>query len=165
MCGLGNGDTSGYYDDIEYAFFMDGGGGLSIYESGNYRGAFGAYAASDHLKVSVENGVVKYYRNATLLYTSTVAPQYPLLVDTSLNTVNAGVYNVVLANNAQNVNWTNVASTITVTGNSIQKTSGTNAWDSGAVSTQTIASGNGYVDFVPGETGTWRMCGLGNGDT
>jgi len=100
MCGLGNGDSSTYYSDIEYAFFMDGGGGLSIYESGNYRGAFGAYAASDHLKVAVENGVVKYYRNATVLYTSTVAPQYPLLVDTSLNTVNAGVYNVVIAGTA-----------------------------------------------------------------
>src|SRR5437764_10812596 len=62
----------------------------------NCKRASHAYAASDHLKVSVENGVVKYYRNATLLYTSTVAPQYPLLVDTSLNTVNAGVYNVVI---------------------------------------------------------------------
>ncbi len=36
-------------------------------------------------------------RNATLLYTSTVAPAYPLQVDTSLNTVNAGVYNVVIS--------------------------------------------------------------------
>src|SRR5258705_520569 len=65
----------------------------------------------------------------------------------------------------QNVSWTNVSSNIQVTGNSIQKTSGTNAWDTGAVSTQSIASGDGYVDFVPSDTGTWRMCGLGNGDT
>jgi RHS repeat-associated protein len=48
------------------------------------------------LKVAVEGGVVKYYRNSTLLYTSTVAPTYPLQVDASLNTVNAGVYNVVI---------------------------------------------------------------------
>jgi RHS repeat-associated protein len=41
--------------------------------------------------------VVKYYRNGTLLYTSTVAPPYPLQVDTSLNTVYAGVYNVVIS--------------------------------------------------------------------
>jgi len=165
MCGLGNGDSSAFYSDIEFAFFMDGGGGLSIYESGNLRGSFGSYAASDHLKVAVENGVVKYYRNGTLLYTSTVTPQYPLLVDTSLNTVNSGVYNVVLANNVQNVAWTNVSSAVTATGNGVQKMSGTNAWDSGAVSTQTIASGNGYVDFTPGEAVTWRMCGLGNGDS
>ena len=47
--------------------------------------------------MAVEGGVVKYYRNGTLLYTSTVAPTYPLQVDTSLNTVNAGVYNVVIS--------------------------------------------------------------------
>jgi RHS repeat-associated protein len=97
MCGLGNTDSSAYYGDIEYAFFVAGGGTLQIYESGNLRGSFGTYAASDRLKVAVENGVVKYYRNATLVYTSTVAPMYPLQVDTSLNTVNAGVYNVVIS--------------------------------------------------------------------
>jgi YD repeat-containing protein len=64
----------------------------------------------------------------------------------------------------QNVTWTNVTSTITVTGNSIQKTSGTNSWfDAGATSTQTITSGDGYVEFTPGDITTWRMCGLGNG--
>jgi hypothetical protein len=41
--------------------------------------------------VAVEGGVVKYYRNSTLVYTSTVTPQYPLLVDTSLNTQNASL--------------------------------------------------------------------------
>jgi len=78
--------------------------------------------------VGVENGVVKYYRNGSLLYTSTVAPTYPLQVDTSLNTVNAGVYNVVITSDLQNVTWTNVSSTIQVTGNSIQKVSGTSSW-------------------------------------
>lgn len=97
MCGLGNTDTSAYFADIDYAFFVGPSGGLQIYESGNLRGSFGTYAASDRMKVAVEGGVVKYYRNATLLYTSTVAPKYPLQVDTSLNTVNAGVYNVVIA--------------------------------------------------------------------
>jgi len=47
--------------------------------------------------VAVEGGVVKYYRNGALLYTSTVPAMYPLQVDTSLNTVNAGVYNVVIS--------------------------------------------------------------------
>jgi RHS repeat-associated protein len=49
------------------------------------------------MKVAVEGGVVKYYRNSTLVYTSTVAPAYPLKVDTSLNTVGASVYNVVIS--------------------------------------------------------------------
>src|SRR6266498_5886126 len=90
-------DTGAYFDDIEYAFFMDGGASLTVYESGNYRGNFGPYAASDRQRVAVEGGVVKYYRNGVLLYTSTVAPQYPLLVDTSLNTVNAWISNVVIS--------------------------------------------------------------------
>jgi len=40
---------------------------------------------------------VNYYRNGTLVYTSTVAPAYPLKVDTSLNTVGSAIYNVVIS--------------------------------------------------------------------
>jgi RHS repeat-associated protein len=47
--------------------------------------------------VAVEGGAVKYYKNGTLLYTSTVTPQYPLLVDTSLNTAGTSVTNVVIS--------------------------------------------------------------------
>jgi RHS repeat-associated protein len=118
------------------------------------------------LKVAVEGGVVKYYRNGALVYTSTVAPTYPLQVDTSLNTVNAGVNNVVITSDVQNVTWTNVSPTIQVTGNSIQKVSGTNSWyDAGAASSQMITAGDGYMEFTPGSTTTWRMCGLGNTDS
>ncbi len=109
MCGLGNTDTSAYFADIDYAFFVGPSGGLQIYESGNLRGSFGTYAASDRMKVAVEGGVVKYYRNGTLVYTSTVAPTYPLQVDTSLNTVNAGVYSVVITSTTPSstgtINW------------------------------------------------------------
>ncbi|MGH9958675.1 MAG: RHS repeat-associated core domain-containing protein, partial [Pyrinomonadaceae bacterium] len=164
MAGLGNNESSAHYSDIEYAFFMVG-STLNIYESGTDRGSFGTYTAGDRLKVAVENGAVKYYRNGALVYTSTVAPAYPLQVDTSLNTVNAGVYNVVITSNLQNVSWSNVSPTIQVTGNSIQKISGTNAWDAGAVSAQAIVAGDGYMEFTPGETGTYRMAGLGNTDS
>jgi hypothetical protein len=57
-----------------------------VYEEGTLRGSFGAYSVGDRLRVAVENGVVKYYRNASLLYTSSQAVQYPLLVDTALYT-------------------------------------------------------------------------------
>lgn len=92
MCGLGSGDSSTSYDDIEFAFYLEGNGNLYVFESGQNRGYFGAYTGTDSLKVATEGGVVKYYRNGTLLYTSALTPQFPLLVDTSLNTQNSSLY-------------------------------------------------------------------------
>ncbi|MCA1632975.1 MAG: fibronectin type III domain-containing protein [Acidobacteria bacterium] len=171
MVGLGNGNSSQHFGDIEYALFLGGGSDLHIYEAGQYRGQFGAYAANDLLKVAVENGQVRYYRNDVLLYLSAVAPSYPLLVDTSLNTVNSEVNNVKIAAASfggvappQGVFWTAVSPNIRVSGNSIQKVAGAASWyDAGAASSRTIASGDGYMEFTPGDTSTWRMIGLNSG--
>jgi hypothetical protein len=64
----------------------------------------------------------------------------------------------------QNVVWTNVTSTATVTGNSIQKTSGCEGCqDAGGVSQQQISSGTGYVQFSVLLQGTQLLyVGLGN---
>src|SRR6478672_6669513 len=63
------------------------------------------------------------------------------------------------------VSWTNTVN-VTVTGNTIQKTGGAGStWDAGAVSTQAIASGDGYVQATVDVTSTYRMFGLSNGDT
>jgi hypothetical protein len=48
---------------------------------------------------------------------------------------------------------------------SIWKTAGQDADDAGAVSTQEIAQGNGYVEFTVQETNTERWIGLSNGDS
>jgi RHS repeat-associated protein len=45
----------------------------------------------------VEAGVVKYSKNGAVFYTSGVAPQYPLLADTSLYQTGAAVTNVVIS--------------------------------------------------------------------
>jgi hypothetical protein len=84
MFGLNNGDTGPGIADIDFALAL-GSGSLAVYESGAFRGAVGTYAAGDKLRVAVEGGVVKYYKNGTVLYTSTVAPSYPLRMDTSLS--------------------------------------------------------------------------------
>jgi hypothetical protein len=47
--------------------------------------------------VAVEGSVVKSRKNGALVYTSAVTPTYPLLVDTSFNTVNSAVYDVVIS--------------------------------------------------------------------
>ena len=69
-----------------------------------------------------------------------------------------------LSSNIQNVAWTNVVG-VTATGNSLTKTAVDNWGNAGAVSTQTIASGDGYVEFTASETSTWRMCGLSRSDS
>jgi alpha-tubulin suppressor-like RCC1 family protein len=87
MFGLGYGNASVSYTDIEYAVYLNG-ASLYVYESGVQRGYFGIWASGDVFRVGVESGVVVYRRNGAVFYTSTVAPSYPLLVDTSVHTPN-----------------------------------------------------------------------------
>jgi hypothetical protein len=98
MMGLSATDANSNFTSIQYAFYLQNGGGLRIYESGNDRGAFGTYAASDILKIAVESNVIKYYKNGTLLYTSTIAPTLPLFVDVSTNSIGATANNVKISN-------------------------------------------------------------------
>lgn len=61
------------------------------------------------------------------------------------------------------VSWINPVN-VTPSGNSITKTSGANdAWNAGAVSSQAITSGDGYVEFSTGEIGTHKIAGLSSG--
>ena len=65
MFGLGNGDTSSSYTDIEYAIYMYNDGSSYIYESGNYIGRFDSFSTGDTFKVAVEGGVVKYFHSSS----------------------------------------------------------------------------------------------------
>jgi hypothetical protein len=90
MLGLSNYNTDPDFTSIQYAIYPVAWGILQIYESGVYRGDFGPYNVGDRLRVSVENNQVKYYRNGTLLYTSTVAPTFPLHADVSIYSPSGG---------------------------------------------------------------------------
>jgi hypothetical protein len=63
----------------------------------------------------------------------------------------------------QNVAWTNAIG-VSVSGNTITKTASTGWSNAGAVSTQSIASGDGFVEFTPTQY-AYRMFGLSNGDS
>jgi hypothetical protein len=54
---------------------------------------------------------------------------------------------------------------VTATGNSLTKTAATGWGNAGAISSQQIASGDGYVEVTASETSTYRMIGLSNGNT
>lgn len=85
--GLSNGNTDTTRADIDFAIMMwvsqASGTWAEIYENSVYKSGI-AYATGDIFRVAVQGGVVKYYKNGTLWYTSVIAPVYPLLVDTSL---------------------------------------------------------------------------------
>jgi RHS repeat-associated protein len=124
--------------------------------------------------VAVEGGVVKYRKNGALLYTSTVTPTYPLLVDSALYATGDTLSNVVVTSSAsgaaaalpgiQSVSWQNVVGA-SVAGNSLTKTAGTGWGNAGASSAQSITAGDGYMELTVSDTTTYRFCGLSNGNS
>jgi RHS repeat-associated protein len=96
MFGLGNTNASASYEDVEYGLHLMDDGTLEVLESGTNRGNKGAYTLGDVLKVAVVSGVVKYYRNSTVIYTSGVTPSYPLYMDTSIYTSGARLVGALL---------------------------------------------------------------------
>jgi len=63
---------------FDYAFYTERGQGtVYVYEKGVSRGQVGTWVGGDRFRVAIEGGVVKYRKNGTLLYTSTVTPVYP----------------------------------------------------------------------------------------
>ena len=172
MCGLSNGDTDQGNADIDYALYTDAGAiKIYIFEKGTYRGSFGAFAPGDKLKVAVEAGVVKYYRNGTHLYTSLQTPTLPLKADTSLSSLGATVQEATLSGTltgstgpaTEPVVWVNPVG-VSVSGANVTKTATTVGWNAGAASSRAI-SGDGSLQFTVPATPGYVMCGLSNGDT
>ncbi|MBL7962569.1 MAG: T9SS type A sorting domain-containing protein [Flavobacteriales bacterium] len=99
MIGLSSTDANADWNTIQYGFYLTQGAGLEIRQSasGNLIGAT-AYATGDVLRIAVENNIVKFYQNGTLLYISPNAPTLPLYVDASINQVGGTIANVKVAN-------------------------------------------------------------------
>jgi hypothetical protein len=97
MLGLSNGNTDLSFADIDFAVRLSSDSALMVYEAGTLRGTFGTYATGDIIRISVTAGVVRYYRNGSLFYTSTQTPTYPLLVDASLRHPGATLKDVVIS--------------------------------------------------------------------
>ena len=93
--GLSKGDTNTELSDIDYAI-MPSFGLIYVVERGVTRGggAIATYAAGDRFAITVAGGVVSYQRNGATFYTSSIAPQYPLLVDAALFTIGATLADV-----------------------------------------------------------------------
>jgi RHS repeat-associated protein len=83
--GLSDADVSQHHNTIDYAFYLSG-TFLSVYENGVSKLLVtNAMANGDVLRIERTGTTVRYYRNGTLVYTSTVPSTTLLLVDASFN--------------------------------------------------------------------------------
>src|SRR5438477_1712863 len=81
---------------INYAFNIWPDGTWDIRELGVYK-TEGAFAAGDHFRVAVESGKVVYRHNGTAVYTSAVAPVYPVALDVTLYSAGASLSQATIA--------------------------------------------------------------------
>ena len=92
--GLSRGNAGTGVRGILFAIRLQS-GIAEVRESSIYR-ADTTFVPGDRFRISVESGVVKYYKNGALFYRSGIQPSYPLLVDTSLENLGATLTGVVL---------------------------------------------------------------------
>jgi hypothetical protein len=96
--GLSRGDSNTELADIDFAIvpYL---GEIYVLERGVAppEASFGPYAAGDRFAIVVSGGVVSYQHNGVTFFTSSYAPQYPLLADAALYTPGATLADVVFA--------------------------------------------------------------------
>ena len=153
--------------DLDFAIALWSDGWASVYEDGNWKADLGTYAAGDVFRIAVAGGIVQYSQNGVVGYTSGLLPLYPLQVDAVLLNNGATIADAVISGTAVAASpvWTAIVNA-TPSANSLQKTSGCDdCQDAGAVSRQTIDSGDGFMSFTAAETTTDRAAGLSHGNT
>ncbi len=147
--GLTNTASSSYYNYADY--MISGiGGKIKITEGdtfGENIGNFGKASVGDELKIAVESGVVNYYKNDELLYTSTQVPVFPLMIETVLTDSFVTINNVKIHGD----NWTQadnyVEPVILLNGdNPLIIKNGAAYVDAGATATDRL--GNDIADIV-----------------
>jgi len=97
MCGLSVNTVNQDWVDVTYAAHLNTGGAFYVVESGASKGYFGDYRSGDVFRVSVESGVVKYYRNGSVFYTSVARLSYPLQGAAVLDGSGATIQNAVIS--------------------------------------------------------------------
>jgi hypothetical protein len=95
--GLSTGNTTTEGSEIKFGLKYSGSATfVEVRESGVYKWDFTGVAGAVY-RIAVEGGVVKYYQNGVLKYTSGTAPTYPLLLDTGLGSLGAAVQSAVIS--------------------------------------------------------------------
>jgi alpha-tubulin suppressor-like RCC1 family protein len=157
LAGLGVGDSGQSQADVDFGIHLRADGIVTVLESGTSRGDFGGYVGSDLFRVAVSGGVVRYFKNEALFYTSAVTPAYPLRLDTAFETTGSLIQDVRL----ERVGWTGDVGVSTIGGSLVK--SGAAGWNAYAATEDTLASGDGFLEFTAIETNTTRALGLESG--
>jgi hypothetical protein len=159
MCGLSVNSANQGWADIAFAAHLNTGGAFYVVESGASRGYFGDYRSGDVFRVSVESGVVKYSRNGSVFFTSTLKPSYPLEAAAVFDGSGATISNAIISSGAQPA----AAITVVAPGSATVVKAGTNtavAWSLGPIPGQaqvTPEAAAGSVDILLSTDGgaTW----------
>lgn len=171
--GLSVSDDNQSYNDIDYSIRLDANGNVYVDELGANKGVFGPYTINDVFRVEVLDGLVRYTKNGVVFHSSEVPVTSALRLDTSLYHEGATIRHasIVSCPDSSCITpgaWANVfgvfAGSNATDGNYLRRAPG-NAWSAGAVSFQTINSGNGYVEFTTNELAKSKAAGLGSGDS
>lgn len=96
--GLSHGDDSQSFNDIDFDLVLGANRKVYVYEGSVLRGQVSSYVANDIFRVEIVAGVVLYRKNGALLFTSTLAPTYPVVADAALFSPGATITNVVFDN-------------------------------------------------------------------
>jgi hypothetical protein len=97
--GLSHGDSNTTRADIDFAVMLwnVNGGIVEIFEDDVYKASAGSFSPGDVFRVAVDSGVVRYYKNGALIYTSAQRPRFPLQADTSLWSAGSTIANAVIS--------------------------------------------------------------------
>jgi len=91
LAGLGRGNRSTSFDDIDFAVRFNGNGQADIVERGQYAGGDIDYREGDVFRVEVVNDRVRYVKNGDVIKVSQRRPTYPLVFEVALGSVGATV--------------------------------------------------------------------------
>lgn len=92
LAGLSYGDTNQSDTDVDFSWYQQWDGALGAYESNLGSLLYtGTWANGDMLRIGVVDGVVHFWQNNDLRAVGTVAPTFPLLMDTSIYSVGATI--------------------------------------------------------------------------
>ncbi|HXG94423.1 MAG TPA: PQQ-binding-like beta-propeller repeat protein [Blastocatellia bacterium] len=93
FCGFSRNPIGIDYADIDFGFKLTNTGVAEVRENNIYQTET-SYRAGDVFRVSIDGGIVRYFKNNAFLYTSFRSPSYPLMVHATLVHLGARIDNV-----------------------------------------------------------------------